>query len=320
MNAPMPAVSVVIPVYNCERYLRQTLDSVLAQDFRDFEIVVVDDGSTDASRRIVEEYMTREPQRIRLIPLQNGGVCIARNTGLRESRGRYVAMLDHDDYWYPNKLSSQLEVFRADPELGMVFTEDKRWLPDAHGRFAEPDTFADLSAPQGIDPDFSGWVYHKLLLECFVLTSTALIAREVYDSVGAFDESLPYSEDWELFIRISRKYRFAKLRQVSTLYRQHALQGSKVARDVDYATRLIERSLDTWGPVGPDGSRVDPVALRRTLARLSYWHGMLHLRGGSVATARAALARAVRLQPMTGRYLIGFARSCLAPAIPLRGA
>lgn len=302
----MPTVSIIIPVYNCEAYLRETVDSVLAQDFKDFELIVVDDGSTDSSRDIVRSY---SDPRIRLIELSNSRVCVARNTGLRESRGEFVAMLDHDDFWFPNKLSSQIALMRDDPGIGLAFTIDTRWVRDDSGQFPQPGQFAHLSHPGGIDPTYTGWVYHKLLLECFVLTSDALIRREVYDRVGAFDESLPYSEDWDLFLRISREYRFARLNQVGTLYRQHPTQGSKLPRDIDYASRLIEGAIARYGKTGPDGTRVDEHALRQTLARLSYWHGMVHLRAGSLEHSRRALGHALRLEPFSPRYALAWMKS-----------
>ena len=102
-------ISIIVPTYNVERYIRQTLDAMLAQTFQDFELIVVDDGSTDQTREIVRSYAPR----VRLIEQSNQGVCAARNRGLRESTGEFVCFSDHDDFWFPEKLARQLEELRA---------------------------------------------------------------------------------------------------------------------------------------------------------------------------------------------------------------
>src|SRR5688500_19764582 len=101
MAASKPTVSIVIPTYNCEAYISETLYSVLGQTFTDLELIVVDDGSTDRTREIVASFGTS----VRLLSQANSGVCAARNYGIREAAGRYLCLMDHDDYWYPDKLA-----------------------------------------------------------------------------------------------------------------------------------------------------------------------------------------------------------------------
>ena len=97
--------------------------------------------------------------------------------------------------------------------------------------------------PDDIDPEFSGWIYHQFLLDCWMLTSTSMFRREVFERCGAFDETLPFSEDWDLWLRLAREYEFVQLRRPSTLYRKHTTQGSGWHRPVDYRTRLLERKI-----------------------------------------------------------------------------
>lgn len=115
-----PTVSIVIPTYNCERYIAETLGSIVHQTVQDWEVIVIDDGSTDDTVKIATGF---DP-RVRVIQQRNAGVCVARNRGFEESRGRFLCFLDHDDYWYPEKLERQLGWMTRRPELGVVYT---RW-------------------------------------------------------------------------------------------------------------------------------------------------------------------------------------------------
>lgn len=239
----MPVVSVVIPAYNCALYIGETLASILAQEAAELEVIVINDGSTDETGAIARGF--GEP--VRVIDQPNSGVCAARNHGIREARGEFIALVDHDDYWLPNKLANQLTAFAANPQVDVVFTAFTWWRPSSDGgRFPEPASFAAQAAPQGIDGDFSGWIYHQMLLDSWVLTSTALARSTVVRASGGFDETLPFSEDWDFWLRVARTSQFLKLREATTLYRQHPNQGSRVTRPLDYRTRLLEQASRQW--------------------------------------------------------------------------
>lgn len=295
-----PLVSVIIPTYNCELYIAETLDSVLNQTFKDVEIIVVDDGSTDRTREIVAAY----GQPVRLVAQSNAGVCTARNRGIREAAGRYVCLMDHDDYWFPDKLAEQVQMLRARPETGVVYSSFILWHRDSgSGKFPEPASFDLAAYPDGIDPEFSGWIYHQFLLDCWMLTSTAMFRREVFDSCGVFDVNLPYSEDWELWLRVSRAYPFIKLRRPTTLYRQHPQQGNRMARSTDYRTRLLEQAARQWGLCSRDGRCVTRSQFKRQLAIYHAEFGLGHLRAGNLRFAVPALFGAWLAQPLRLKYL-----------------
>jgi glycosyltransferase involved in cell wall biosynthesis len=213
----MPLVSIVIPSFNCSLYIHETINSMLAQrGVADMEVIVVDDGSTDDT----VEQARRYGGVVRVVQQPNAGVSAARNRGIREAQGDFIALVDHDDYWFPTKLAGQLAAFTSHPEVDVVFSDFSRWHADGpDGRFPPPAVFAEGARPQGTDPDFSGWIYHQMLRDSWILTSTALTRASVFAQVGLFDESLPYSEDWDFWLRVSRQCRFLKLREVSTLYR-----------------------------------------------------------------------------------------------------
>lgn len=285
-------VSVIIPAYNCQRFLRQTIESILAQRDVSLEIIVINDGSTDETGEIAKSFGSP----VRVINQENSGVCRARNLGLQESQGEFIAFMDHDDYWLPLKLSEQLRAFDTYPAAGVVFTNFRWWRPDQSGYYELLDTQSEseMSETLVLDPEYCGWIYHRMLFDSWVLTSTALSRREVFTHCGAFDETLPFSEDWDLWLRVSRKFQFVKLASMSTLYRQHPTQGSRVVRDIDYRTILIEKALRTWGYCGPDGQCADARSLSRRLAEYHTQFALHHVRSGSKTIALRSFIKALR--------------------------
>ncbi|MES2946962.1 MAG: glycosyltransferase [Pseudomonadota bacterium] len=298
-----PLVSVVIPSYNSESYIRETLDSILAQTFRDFEILVVDDGSTDHTRDLVSAYGAP----VRLITQQNAGVCAARNHGIQQARGQYICLVDHDDYWFPHKLSGQLEQLQTHPEVGVVFSWFHYWEPDSDGHFPTPSSIDLSHYPDGVSEKYSGWIYHQFLLDCWMQTSTATFRREVFDRCGTFDESLPYSEDWDLWIRISREYPFLMLERPDTLYRQHPQQGNRAVRPIDYRTRLLSHSVAKWGLHSPDGRGLPKRVFNRQLSKYHADYGRHQLQAGHVVHALQAFWKAWKRSPAhwkCGAYMV----------------
>ena len=294
-----PAVSVVIPTYNSARYITETIGSVLNQTFDDLELIVVDDGSTDDTPAVV----TACGPPVRLVSQANAGVCAARNRGIREAAGRYLCLLDHDDYWFGDKLQRQVTAMQKHPDCGVIYSPYIPWAPDAAGRFPTPDSFDLAAYGDGIDAAFSGWIYHQFLLDCCMLTSTSMFRREVFDHCGGFDEALPYGEDWELWLRISRDFTFVKLRRPDTLYRQHPQQGNRVVRPHDYRTLLLRRAMRTWGLCGPDGRCVRRGKFLGQLAEYQSAYALGQLRAGHRGAGLAALARAWMTRPRKVKLL-----------------
>lgn len=294
MSRFKPTVSVIIPSYNCELYIAETLESILDQTFKDIEIIVVDDGSTDKTRQIVTSYGAP----VRLVTQTNAGVCAARNRGIREAAGQYVCLMDHDDYWLPDKLALQLEQMQRHPEVGLVYSTFAWWNPGPDGVFPDPGNYKDESSGSAIDEEFSGWIYHLLLLDCWVLTSSALIRGEAFNKCGSFDESLPYSEDWDLWLRISREYPFIKLKKALTLYRQHPRQGNRTPRNIDYRTELLSRAVARWGLCSPNDRCITRRQFRETISRYHMEFGIRHLVAGNVRTANHSFLKSWLISPI----------------------
>jgi glycosyltransferase involved in cell wall biosynthesis len=292
-------VSVIIPSYNCEEFINETIDSVLAQNYESIELLIVDDGSTDKTQDIIQTY----GHRVRLISQKNSGVCAARNRGVQEATGQYICLMDHDDYWYSDKISRQINAFNEHPETGIVYSDFFLWHPDSSGVFPKPESLNEKSDEDGIDQDFSGWIYHQLLLDCRVLTSTAMFRSEVFQKCGFFDEALPYSEDWELWLRLSREYRFLKIKRPTTLYRQHPHQGNRKVRTIDHRSVLLSNSVKKWGLCSQDGRCVSKRQFYRQLAEYHASFGLHHLIFGNKKIAIISLFKAWATFPPKIKYI-----------------
>ncbi len=183
-------VTVIIPTYNRAGCLREAVDSVLAQDFRDFELIVVDDGSTDDTPRLLQEY----GDAIRVFRQENRGVSAARNAGIAISRGALIAFLDSDDLWLQGKLARQVEFFKAHADALICQTEEI-WV--RNGRRVNP---GKRHRKRG------GMIFEPSLDLCLVSPSAVMVRKELFQCVGFFDEGLPACEDYDLWLRVSSRY------------------------------------------------------------------------------------------------------------------
>jgi glycosyltransferase involved in cell wall biosynthesis len=203
-------VSVVIPCYNGARYLREALDSALAQTYGDVEIFVADDGSTDDSVAIATSYGAR----VRCLRQANAGPSSARNLALGAATGEYVALLDADDVQHATKLARQLDVLRTRPEVSVVYCGWR--LIDGTGR----------ELPERGWPRVEGELLDQLVLGNLVHPVTVVLRRDLVDRVGGFDERRPVNEDWDLFLRAGRAgARWACVDQALCDYRVHPGQS-----------------------------------------------------------------------------------------------
>jgi len=224
-------VSVVIPAFNAERWLKATVESVLSQDYENLELIVVNDGSTDSTQEVAERI---SDPRSRCIQQTNRGLSAARNTGIRAASGSYVALLDADDLFRSTKLSEQVEALEKRPDLGVVTCGFE--LIDEDGKvFGKQRHWIE-------HPDLG---LSKLLFWNPLLPSTLLIRRECFERVGLFDETLDRYEDWEFAIRLGLAgYRIDYVRRVLLSYRRHRTNISSSADLVKVATNNAERFMD----------------------------------------------------------------------------
>ena len=296
----MPTVTVVIPAYNAERYLGETLDSVLAQTYRDFEVVVVDDGSTDRTREIVASY--GEP--VRCIAQANAGPSAARNHGVREARGEFVAFVDSDDLWLPGKLAEQMPLFDAEGRVGLVYCKGERMDPDGN------------PIPTTVARKPTGRVFVDFVRRNHCPTSGVVVRRECFERCGYFPEHMVWAEDWHLWLRIARHYEFeASQRQLV----RHRIHGSALSAQVEN-TYLGARSVLCGAVTESDGAEAR-AAQRWGLHRLDRDQALIWLALGETRKARLCFGRAARTGPTDCHVLAGYVMSLLPPVLrrPLMG-
>lgn len=295
-----PSISVIVPCYNAERWIEATLRSVLAQAWSGpLEVLVVDDGSRDGSA----ECVRRLGEPVRLLQQANAGVAAARNHGIREARGDWVAFIDADDIWLPGKLQAQWALLQTEPQAQMSYTAWHVW----HCLDPEPDAtlLAELAAAGGAEPARwsgpSGWIYPDLLLDCEVWTSTVLVSRQLLHDLGGFDERLRIGEDYDLWLRASRRTPILRVPRPLALYRMHPASLTKGAPECNYQAAVIERALVAWGYAGPDGRKADPLGVQAALARTWRDFASANLAAGRMALARQACQAALRKEPASWR-------------------
>ena len=217
-----PQIDVVIPAFNAEKYIEKTLASVSLQSDIVRTIFVVNDGSKDQTAKIVESFAQRHPQiRIQPINQENQGLANARNTGikasLKESKASFIALLDADDVWLSGKLEKQLGIFKAnlDPQLGLVYGSYE---------LIDENSSEIVGKNLIVKPSLRGEVYSSLLTGNFISGSgsNVLIKSAVFEEVGLFDESLRASEDWDMWIRIAKKFHFDYVNESLVQIRVHS--------------------------------------------------------------------------------------------------
>lgn len=224
-----PTVSVVIPTFNRARLIGAAIDSVLDQDFADVELIVVDDGSTDDTFRLISAY----GDRLRSIRQENRGVSAARNAGIRSAGGNLIALLDSDDEWLPGKLAAQVAFFEDHPEALICQTEEI-WI--RNGKRVNPGNRHRKQA---------GMIFERSLALCLVSPSAVMMRKSLLDEVGLFDERLPACEDYDLWLRIAWKYPIHLIDRPLIVKRGgHADQLSRMPRLDKYRIQSICKLLD----------------------------------------------------------------------------
>lgn len=206
-----PAVSVICTVYNGERYLQEMIDSIRQQSLRDFEFVIVDDGSTDGTREILTR--AQSDPRIKVIFEKRTGRAQALNIAWRNGRGPYVANIDADDLAAPNRLETQVRFLQENPDVGMVSSDC---------RFIYEDDGVTVSEKIGRPPVDDQALRQILVRACPIVHSTVMMPRHVLESLGGYNEAYTTAIDYELWIRIGTHYRLANIPQVLATRRMHA--------------------------------------------------------------------------------------------------
>ncbi len=235
-----PKISVIIPTYNREKYILETLASVFAQSYSDYEIIVVDDGSTDGSKKLLTPIIKEKG--LRLLEQENAGVSAARNRGVASAKGELIAFLDSDDIFHPEKLAKQIALLEANPQLGFVHSNFRKFNDSG-----QELGFRDMSR-------FQGNVYPQILQEWSALMAlpTLLMPKKVFEEVGGFDEEIHWGEDIDLYFRVAKNYDLGLLPEVLCQVRVHSgtASSSKIG-----SAESFHRVLDKAVASDPDLSK-----------------------------------------------------------------
>lgn len=231
-----PKVTVIMPVYNGANYIKEAVDSILNQSFKDYEIVVINDGSKDNTEEILDGY----GDKIRYFYQNNAGTSVARNLGIREARGEYIAFLDQDDVYFPDKLERCLDYFKLNADVPMVYSN--MLVIDQSGKklydwLLTKKYFAE------------GYIYENLLKECFFCPSTVVIKKTLLLEVGGFDESVRGVEDFDLWLKIAKNHKIGLIRETLVKWRWHGKNTSTNSFMMDenrikvYKKQLLHKDL-----------------------------------------------------------------------------
>jgi glycosyltransferase involved in cell wall biosynthesis len=244
----VPRVSVIVAAFNGEAFVGEALASLRAQTVREFEAIVVDDGSTDGTAAIVAKFASADP-RFRMIRQANGGTQAARNAALAVARGGWVGLLDQDDVWLPGKLEAQIALADADPRANLLFTNYRTWdgTSTTGTRYTRPSKFPEGDVAVG------------LARGCLFQASTVMVPRALALSFGGFDPELRNAGDWDLWLRIAERGIYARGSLTPlVLYREWGGNESlNHMRTAEESVRVLEKALGR-----PQGARLRAACVR----------------------------------------------------------
>lgn len=212
-----PLVSIIMPVYNGERYISEAIESVLSQTYQNLELIIVNDGSTDNSKTAIESYL--QDPRIRYFEQPNAGVAAARNTAIKKSQGKLIGFLDQDDYWHPEKIETQIQYFKKYQDISLVYSDYIIFseLENSKHRLSDLASF-DLGQSD----------LHSIFIRNRIGVLTVLVKKQCIIDSGLLDTALKGTDDYELWLRLALDYKFQYIPLPLATYRWH---GNNVSRD-----------------------------------------------------------------------------------------
>jgi len=289
-----PLVSVIIPAYNCSDTILETLNSIFSQTYKNLEIIVVNDGSTDSTEDVLNNFIDQ----IYLINQSNQGVSCARNAGINVATGKYLALIDSDDYWFKEKIETQVKYLENNPDKGAVYANWNRWYPDAQGTYPDPEAFAPTIVDYSIDESESGWVYQQLLLDCILNSSAILVRSQILKSLNGFDPKLSVGEDYDLWFRLSRVTQIDKLATPLLLYRiRPGSVTNRTPPNTCYELIILKKALSQWGYISPNGTKINKVLVDNRLSNICFSFAYLHFHKGDISIAISFLFKSIKYKP-----------------------
>ena len=293
-NMHEPLISVVIPVYKGEAHIAQSIDSALEQDYQHIEIIIINDGSPDDSHKVIKGYLS-DP-RVHYIEQDNAGVANARNTGINSAKGEFIALLDQDDIWLPNKLAAQVEHLNRHPNCALIHSQIG--FINGDGDLTPNPSWAWVN-------DTGANAFENLFDHNCIATFMALIRKDALNEVGMFRESLAPADDWDLWLRIASKYEVGFIPEVSGYYRVHANNESNNYLRMQLAeVAVIENIINEF-----TCSKNLPGSTVRNLKRFHLYHSTaaLYARAQDYHSSRSFLRKAIKVRPLAIRCYLTYA-------------
>jgi glycosyltransferase involved in cell wall biosynthesis len=287
----MPKVSVIIPTHNRAKILPLAVKSVLHQTFQDFEIIIVDDASQDNTEEVIRGF---RDNRIKYFRREmSGGDAVARNLGIVNSEGEYLAFLDDDDEWFPKKLQRQVTLIESSqPVVGGVYTGQVN-IDGTNGKI--------LSIRLG---DKKGNLFNELLGGFRFSTSSVMVKKECFHQIGLFDENIPYNSDFDMWVRISKNFQFECIEEPLTKYYIHA---TKLSTNFD----LVIKGQEMVGEKYKHWYKLNPKSYSRKYLEI----GILYCLNGHSRKGRRAYLKSITLSPFWMKPYLIFFLSCLGTNI-----
>lgn len=284
----MPQVSVVIPTHNRAECLPCAITSALNQTFQDFEIIVVDDASQDNTTRVVESFNDQRIQYLRHETTQ--GAAKARNAGILRAKGKYIAFLDDDDEWLPEKLKMQVDILETSPStLGGVYT----------GSLDVQQSTGEIV--RQLTPSKRGKIFDEMLIQNWIgPTSTVMLKRECFEKVGLFDMNISFAEDYDMWIRVSKEYDFEYIKQPLVKFHYHE---NGLSNNYEMMIRGWEALIEKYGALFASNKKIYSL-------RFLYL-GIVYCRNGNMKKGRAEFLKAIRLYPFDIRHYYNLCLSTL---------
>jgi glycosyltransferase involved in cell wall biosynthesis len=296
MKTMPPTISVIMPVLNGERYIAEAIDSICRQTYSDYELLVIDDGSSDRTPEIVSGYAARMD--LKYLPHEkNQGITRSVNDGLRRASGKFIAFLDHDDLWLPDFLQTQVTYLSEHPEVGLVHADFQ--TIDGAGQVIEHSVAKERNRTRP-----SGLVFRELFMESMICGNSVLVRKECFDRLGLWDESLRWA-DYHMWLRIARHYRIDYVPRVLTAYRQHSSQctrsnTTRPADEAPVAVQTIQRLLQDYPEIRQE---IGEQTIHRRMSVFYFDLAYGWFSEGELRNARLCIKRALRLWPTNPRYL-----------------
>jgi glycosyltransferase involved in cell wall biosynthesis len=292
-----PLVSVIIPAYNASAWITETISSVLEQDFNDYEIIVVNDGSTDETADVIASF----GDKVKCIHKKNGGQASARNAGIKIAKGKYIAFLDSDDLWIKEKLKLQLELIK---------TSDVKWVYSDAIAFDNHNK-KPLYKFSEISKQYNGDILKSIFKSCFIPSPTPIIQSTVFSEVGLFNEnsSMRNREDWEMWIRIASIYPIALIPAPLAYYRVHS--ANSTSRESLYA-RMIGNIAVIEEAALRESKRLGPIK-NSVLSMIYFSYGLTQALEGNESEARKMFYKSILQTPFQVKLYIYWV---LTPFLP----